>query len=90
MIKFVFAKSIAAIAAAGLGAFLVSVMPEAQADAPVMGSLEVSSAKADSLPALANRATCLSQAWPQYDRSCQFDRRRPGNAARAVRVIALH
>jgi hypothetical protein len=87
MIKFVFAKSIAAVAAAGLAAFLVSVVPEAKADAPVIGSPQVSSAKADRLPELA--AACLAQAWPQYDRNCQFDRRRPANAARAVRVIAL-
>jgi hypothetical protein len=87
MIKFVFAKSIAAVAAAGLAAFLVSVVPEAKADAPMIGSPQVSNVKTDGLPALA--AACLAQAWPQYDRSCQFDRRRPANVARTVRVIAL-
>jgi hypothetical protein len=95
MITFIFAKSITALAGAGLAAFLISVVPEVKAEAPITGSQQVSGAKSDllpkpdRLPALANGAACLAQAWPQYDQSCRFDRRRPADAARMVRVIAL-
>jgi hypothetical protein len=89
MITFVFAKSITAVAAAGLAAFLVSVAPDVKANTPTMSALDAPGAEADLLPARANAAACLAQAWPQYDRSCQFDRRRPASAARTVRVIAL-
>lgn len=89
------AKSITAVTAAvivaGLAAFCMSAVPEAKAESQIERSVpQQSHAKSDRLPLLATGAACSSQSWPNYDRNCQFDLRRPANDAPAARrIIAL-
>jgi hypothetical protein len=65
---------------AGLAGFLISVAPEAKAEAPTL-------AKANRLPIAAK--ACSLTGWPHYEASCYFDRRTPSTEARTVRMIAL-
>jgi hypothetical protein len=93
MFKSIIAIAITAIATAGLMAGLVtlltSVVPEAKAETQVMDALHQPHAKSDRLPVLPKGAACSSRGWPYYERSCQFDLRKPPDEARTVRVIAL-
>lgn len=94
MFKFITAKSITTIAAAAvaasLAAFLISVVPEANAEPQVTGALHQLHAKGDRLPALVTGSACSSRSWPHYDQNCQFDLRKPADEARvAVRIIAI-
>lgn len=93
MFKSVAATSITAIAAAalvaGLGVFFTSAVPQAKAASQVEATGEQALARGDRLPVLASGTGCSSQGWPQFEQRCQFDRRRPANAARQVRIIAL-
>jgi len=67
---------IGAVAAAslvtGLTVFFTSVAPEAKA---ALNSVHQSSAKGDRLPILSTGSASSVQAWPNYDRICQFDMR---------------
>jgi len=89
MIKFITAKTVAAMVAAalfaGLAVLFASLAPEARAETQVEGSFP----KSDRLPALEMRAACSLHGWPYYEQSCQFDLRRPAHEARTVRIIAL-
>ncbi len=94
MFKSIVAKSITAVATAGLAAGVVVVLtsgvPEAKADTLVLlAPQHQSNAKSDRIPALLKGAACSSRGWPHYEPRCQFDLRRPANEARTVRVIAL-
>jgi hypothetical protein len=87
------AQSITAIAAAAIAASLVvlltSAVPEAMADSRVKDAVSQPGVTTGSFPILAQGASCSSRGWPHYEQSCQFDKRRPINEARMVRVIAL-
>ena len=89
MFKSIIAKSIALVAAAalvaGVAAFSISAVPEANAKTLVV----LPHAKGDRLPTRVRGPACSLRSWPYYDRDCQFDRRRPANEAAAVRLIAL-
>jgi hypothetical protein len=93
MFNSIIVQSITAIAAAALAAglvvFLTSVVPEAKAEAQVKDAVHQPLAKGDRLTILVKGTACSSRGWPHYERSCQFDMRRPANEARTVRVIAL-
>jgi hypothetical protein len=78
----------AASLATGLTVFFTSVAPEAKADSAALNSVHLSSAKGDRLPILSKGSACSVQAWPNYDRRCQFDMRSDKDA-RLVRIIAL-
>jgi hypothetical protein len=93
MFKSIAAQSITAIAAAALAAGLVvlltSVVPEARAESQVKDAVDQPHAKGDHLTVLVKGTACSSRGWPHYEQSCQFDKRRPANEARTVRIIAL-
>jgi hypothetical protein len=80
---------VAAALAAGLVVFLTSVVPEASAESQVMDAVHQPHGKADRLPGFVKGTARSSRGWPHYERSCQFDLRRPANEAPSVRVIAL-
>jgi len=79
----------AATLVASLAIFLNSIVPEARAESQVTGALRHPHAKGDRLPALAKGAGCSSRGWPHYEKTCQFDMRRPADELRKVRIIAL-
>jgi hypothetical protein len=93
MMKSVTAKAVTAIgtAALALGAliFSPSTAPAAKEEAPIAIVLHQPLAKDDRLPTLAKGTACSSRGWPHYEQRCQFDLRRPAQAAQAVRIIAL-
>jgi hypothetical protein len=92
MFKSVAAKSITAVVAAALVASLAvfwTSVPQAKADSQVSDAFHQPHAKGDRLPALVKGVACLPRDWPHYEQRCHFDRRRPANEARTVRVIAL-
>jgi hypothetical protein len=83
MFRSITAQSIAAIVVAagvaGLVVFVTSGTPEASA-APLV--------KSEPVP-VATGAACSSRGWPAYEKTCQFDLRRPANEARIVRIVGL-
>jgi hypothetical protein len=77
---------------AGLTVVLTSVAPQASAEPQIKAHQPV--AKGSRIPARITGAACSSDAcssdaWPNHDRNCQFDRRQAANDLRTVRVIAL-
>lgn len=75
-------KMAAAALVSGLIVFVTAGGPAANdADA---------SAKAARLTVAVKGSACSLQGWPNFERSCQFDLRKPENEARKVRVLALH
>jgi hypothetical protein len=83
------AKSLTAVAAAvsmaGLAALSISAIPEAKAQS----QFAVAHAKGDKLPMRLSGIAWSLRSWPYYDQNCQFDLRRPANAAGEVRLIGL-
>jgi hypothetical protein len=79
--------------AGGMAIFLSGVLQvsaEPQIVEPqVEAAVHQPPAKGDRLPVLVKGTACSPLGWPHYEQSCQFDRRRSADAARAVRVIAL-
>jgi hypothetical protein len=69
-------------------AFLAPPLLEARADSEPSDPLYQRPHNADSALAPTHEVQCLSP-WPYYELNCQFDRRRPANEARAVRIIAI-
>jgi hypothetical protein len=87
MTKSIMAVSVAAVVAA-VATFLTSVVPQAKADAQTSVAFEHFSFKGDPPSALVTGSAC-SHSWPDYEQSCQFDRRKTANQPRAIRVIAV-
>jgi hypothetical protein len=91
MLKRIITNTLGAVALAamlaGLTVVLTSVAPQASAEPQIMGHLPV--AKSGRLAARITGAACSSAAWPNYDRTCQFDRRQAADDVRTVRIIAL-
>jgi hypothetical protein len=78
----------AAAVVAGLFVFATSATPKANvpdADRALPQFL----VKGDRLSVVVRGTACSQRGWPNFEQNCQFDRRRPANAAQAVRVIAL-
>ena len=71
---------------AGLFVFLTSGAPKAN-DAQANDAN--ASMKVDRLAVVVKGAACSLHGWPHFERSCQFDLRKPDNQARTVRVLAL-
>ena len=81
-------KMAAAAVIAGLVVFATSATPKANVpDAD--RALPQAFAKTDRLAVSVRGTVCSQRGWPNFEQSCQFDLRRPANAARTVRVIAL-
>jgi hypothetical protein len=78
----------AATIVAGLVVFATSATPKANVP-DVERPLPQIFAKGDRLPIAVRGTACSQRGWPNFEQTCQFDLRRPANAARAVRVIAL-
>jgi hypothetical protein len=87
--KLIIGAVAAASLATGLAVFVTSVAPEAKAESAPPSSVHQPSAKGDRLPILSTGSACSVQAWPNYDRICQFDMRSITKDARSVRIIAL-
>jgi hypothetical protein len=79
----------AAASIGGLSAFLVSGVLQAKAQPQIETVAHQDHAKADRLSVLVKGAPCSAFGWPDYERKCQFDMRRPADERRTVRVIAL-
>jgi hypothetical protein len=71
-----------------LAAVLTPAVPEAAPQARDAGQRSHLD-KGDRLPMLVRGRACSSNAWPNYDRSCQFDLRRSADDVRAVRIVNL-
>ena len=87
MLKTLVRIGFAAIVAGGF-VFLTSGTPKAYVAADVQAA-PAASAKGNHLVLAVKGAACSRQGWPDFERHCQFDLRRPGNKAPAVRIIAL-
>ena len=68
---------------------LLSGVLEVSAEPQVKPAVYLVNAKSDRLPVLVKGAACSSRGWPNYEQSCQFDKRRSVDDTRVVRVIAL-
>jgi len=79
-------KIISAIAAMGMGAAIVLVMPgfSPEADASTNGKV-VKSDRLDFHPA---GPDCSQQAWPYFEKSCLRDRTHAGSQPREVRIVS--
>jgi hypothetical protein len=77
-----------AAAIAGVVVFLTTLAPQANAPADTR-TLSQATAKGDRLPLAVKGAACSRHAWPDFDRRCQFDFRKPANEEQQVRIIAL-
>ena len=85
--------SVSAIVAAttfvgGLVIFLLSGVPAAKAEAEKV-AVQQAPAEDNRLPVFVKGAACSALGWPNYEPSCQFDMRRPGDEMRTVRIVAL-
>jgi hypothetical protein len=93
MFKSVIANSVTAITVAtlvaGFATFLTSTAPQALAASAAKVAVHQPSGKANRLPARVLGSECSSRSWPNYEQSCQFDRRRPADELRTVRIIPL-
>jgi len=93
MFKSARANSITAVAAAvvvaSLAVFSFSAAQEANAEPRVTNALQQPLVKGDRLARNPKGAACSALGWPNYEQTCQFDRRMPADEAKTVRIIAL-
>jgi hypothetical protein len=93
MIRLFSTKSIsAAMAAALVGGFAVYLAPvqsQAGVETQREAALQRPHVKGDRLPPLVTGRACSSASWPNYDRGCQFDLRRPADDVRIVRIVSM-
>jgi hypothetical protein len=83
----IFTAVLVATLAGGL-AVLLPGMPDVKAGPQAKAAaVDQARPKADRLPILPKGAACSSPGWPNDERTCQFDIRRPANEMRTV--IAL-
>lgn len=83
------AKSVTAVAIAGLMAGLAALSISAVPEAKAQSQLAVAHAKGDKMPMRVSGTACSLRSWPYYEQNCQFDLRRPANNAGEVRFIGL-
>ena len=82
------ARSVTVVAVAGLMASLAALTMSAIPEAKAKSQLAVA-AKGDKLPMRVRGTACSLRSWPYYEQNCQFDLRRPANAAGEVRLIGI-
>lgn len=82
-------KMAAAAVIAGLVVFATSATPKANVPDIERAPPQLV-ANIDHLGVSVRGTACSQRGWPNYEQNCQFDLRRPANAARSVRVIVLH
>lgn len=71
---------------AGLVAFSMSGVLEVKAEPKITVAAHP---KADRRPVAWKGTACSQLGWPNYEKSCQFDMRRPADEMQQVRIIAL-
>jgi hypothetical protein len=81
-------KIAVAAAIAVVVVFLTTLAPQANAPADTR-ALSQTTAKGDRLPLAVKGAACSKHAWPDFERRCQFDLRKPASEEQQVRIIAL-
>ena len=83
------AQSISAIACAILVATLMAPLTPAVTIAKAETVTTLPDAKADRLPLRTQGTACSDRGWPHYEPHCIFDRSKPADEMRTVRVINL-
>jgi hypothetical protein len=73
---------------AGVVVFLTTLAPKANAPVDTR-ALPQASAKGDRLPLAVKGAACSTHGWPDFERRCQYDFRKPTNEGQKVRIVAL-
>jgi hypothetical protein len=90
MIKPNVAQSVSAIACAIIAAALiVAPLTPTVAIAKAETSTMLPDAKGDRQAQRTQGTACSDRGWPHYEQHCIFDRSRPADEVRTVRVIAL-
>ena len=79
-------KTLSMIAAAAMGAAVVTFMPTFAPVADAGTPPQI--VKADRIDFRPIGKACSEQAWPYYEAKCLRDRMQPGGQARTVRVIS--
>ena len=83
------AQSISAIACAILVAALMAPLTPTVTIAKAETVAMSPDAKADRLPPRTQGTACSDRGWPHYEQHCIFDRSKPADQVRIVRVISL-
>jgi hypothetical protein len=84
------AQSISAVACAIIGATLMMPLTPAVTIAKAeTGTIMLSDVKGDRLALRTQGTACSDLGWPHYEQHCIFDRSRPADEVRTVRVINL-
>jgi hypothetical protein len=90
MIKPNVAQSVSAIACAVIAAALiVAPLTPTVAIAKAETSTMLPDAKGDRLALRTQGSACSDRGWPHYEQHCIFDRSRPADEVRTIRVINL-
>lgn len=89
MIKPNVAQSISAVACAIIVATLMAPLTPTVAIATTETGTMLPDAKADRLPLRTQGTACSDRGWPHYEQHCIFDRSRPADEVRTIRVINL-
>lgn len=89
MIKPNVAQSISAVACAIIAATLMLPLTPAVTLAQTEVGATLLPAKGDRLALRTQGTACSDRGWPHYEQHCIFDRSRPADEVRAVRVIDL-
>ena len=89
MIKPNVAQSISAVACAIIAATLMAPLTPAAMIARAETGTMSPDVKGDRLPLRSRGTACSDRGWPHYEQRCIFDRSRPADEVRSVRVINL-
>ena len=89
MIKPNVAQSVSAVACAIIAATLMVPLTPAVTIAKAETGIVSLEAKGDRLALRTQGTACSDRGWPHYEQHCIFDRSRPADELRTVRVINL-
>ena len=89
MIKPNVAQSISAVACAIIVATLMAPISPTAAVATAETATMLPSTKGDRQPLRTQGTACSDRGWPHYEQHCTFDRSRPADDVRTIRVINL-
>ena len=89
MIKPNVAQSVSAVACAIIAATLMVPLTPAVTIAEVEIGIVSLDAKGDRLALRTQGSACSDRGWPHYEQHCIFDRTRPADELRTVRIINL-
>jgi hypothetical protein len=87
------AQSVSALACATivatLMASLAATVPAVNAAPAVDAGIASPGPKGDRLPLRVQGTACSDRGWPHYEQHCVFDRSRPADEVRTIRIIDL-